>query len=439
MGHTLAREDSAATRVDDLVSDFTEHCPRGTRIGRYVVLGVLGQGGMGVVYRAYDPELTREVALKVLRVDRGGRDSAHGSQKRLRREAQAMARISHPNVLSVYDAGLVSDQVFIAMEMVRSQQTLGTWLEEQERPWPAVVSMFRECAKGLDAAHRAGFVHRDFKPHNVLIGRDGRPRVMDFGLVQSKCDDVTRSGDAWYASEDEMDTQLTHAGCVVGTPRYMSPEQHRGELTDARADQFSFCIALFEALYGIRPFGHGGVHAIGRRKSLGVLAERPTHRRVPKWLDDVLVRGLASDPNDRWPSMAALFDGLTGPHRSRRRFRPWLVTLRTGALGVIVGMTPSMVRWGQKPSEPSVVTPSYDRVLLIDAAIDHAQGLADRGRVGRALQVLDEALELGPSRQKRAELMRIREHIVELNERRIRWPLASAEALNRRATNSRVS
>ncbi|HET6584355.1 MAG TPA: serine/threonine-protein kinase, partial [Nannocystaceae bacterium] len=163
--------------------------PRGATVGRYVVLGVAGHGGMGVVYRAYDPNLQREVALKLLR---GRRTNQAAAEARLRREAQAMARVSHPNVLPVYDVGMVDERVFVTMEYLEGQ-TLGEWVEHGPRTWREIVGLFLQAARGLAAAHRVGLVHRDFKPGNVIVGDDGRVRVMDFGLARGG-GEASRSG-----------------------------------------------------------------------------------------------------------------------------------------------------------------------------------------------------------------------------------------------------
>ena len=225
-----------------------------------MLLDVLGSGGMGVVYAAFDPELNRRVAIKLVRAELG-RDE-HG-RARMVREAQAMARLSHPNVVSVYDVGIAGDgSLFIAIELVEGG-TLSDWLRQSPRSGRDVLAMFIAAGRGLAAAHRAGLVHRDFKPENVLVGTDGRPRVTDFGLVCADSADnadsvVERTTDpepiSLSSSSDSLQTPLTNAGVVMGTPGYMSPEQCASLPTDARSDQFSFCAALYRALYGERPF-----------------------------------------------------------------------------------------------------------------------------------------------------------------------------------------
>jgi eukaryotic-like serine/threonine-protein kinase len=311
-----------------------EPLARGTTIGRYVILDRIGGGGMGVVYTGYDPELDRKVALKLLRPDRAAGEAA---RLRLLREAQAIARLSHPNVVAVHDAGTFGDQVFIAMELV-SGTTLRRWLDEERRPWREVVDRFLLAGRGLAAAHAAGLVHRDFKPDNVLLGKDGRVRVADFGLARA----VGGTGAEEEASPESggiLESPLTQLGMAVGTPAYMSPEQLRGERADARSDQFSFCVALWEALYGERPFA--GV------LERGPVREVPAGSRVPDRLRQALLRGLAADPAARHPSMEELLDRLErDPEASRRR---WLaaatVVLAVG--GLFAGLGYLQARRGQ--------------------------------------------------------------------------------------------
>jgi eukaryotic-like serine/threonine-protein kinase len=232
--------------------------PTGRVVDRYIIVDVLGYGGMGVVYTAYDPRLERKIALKLLRPDRDG-------DARLLREAQTLARLRHPNVVAVHDAGTVDGQMYIAMELVEGT-TLREWLKEP-RDWRAIVALFLQAADGLAAAHAAGIVHRDFKPDNVLIGRDGRAQVADFGIATTE-----------------------QIGGVAGTPAYMAPEQRRGEPATAASDQYSFCVALHEALLGYRPGGTPG-----------------TPRRVPARVLAAIERGLSEQ---RWPTMDALARAL---------------------------------------------------------------------------------------------------------------------------------
>lgn len=318
---------------------------RGDRLGRYMVLESIGQGGMGVVLAAYDPELDRKVALKLLRAEVLG--MSRPATLRLMREAQAMARLSHPNVVAVYDVGLVGGSVFFAMELVPGE-TLTKWLSSEKRPWRAVVDVFVQTGRGLSAAHAAGLVHRDFKPDNVLVGRDGRVRVTDFGLSraltgdegqeQSPADPASGSdaSDA-RASVDEARTEafakLTRDGAVLGTPAYMAPEQLEGAAVDARADQWSFCVALFEALYGARPFEVGTREAVLREAPGGKLRPPKDAPAAPAHVLRVLERGLSASPGDRFPSMDALLHALT-QHERRALGKRVIAALAAGALGL---------------------------------------------------------------------------------------------------------
>lgn len=299
---------------------------QGTRIGRYVILERIGAGGMGVVYAAHDPELDRRVALKLLRPDRTGA-AAEQHRIRLQREAQAIARLSHPNVVAVYDAGSLGNQVFVAMEFVEGR-TLRQWLAEGRRSWQEIVEVFIAAGRGLAAAHAAGLAHRDFKPDNVLLGQDGRVRVVDFGLARP-VGDVESGGEA--APEEAssgsggrlLDTPLTEWGVALGTPAYMAPEQLRGQGADARSDQFSFCVALWEALYGQRPFPGRGLREVLAAERRGELREPPDGTGVPARFLPILRRGLAVAPEARYPGMEELLHGLEhDPGAARRK---WLV------------------------------------------------------------------------------------------------------------------
>ncbi len=276
------------------------------RLGRYVTLNCLGVGGMGSVYAAWDLELHRRVALKILH---------EGSRRQLLlREAQALAQLSHPNVVTVYDVGSTDERVFIAMELVQGT-SLRRWLMAAPRGRGQILSVFVQAARGLAAAHDAGMVHRDFKPDNVLVGDDGVVRVADFGLARA-----VRDGDDVPPSVPSPPSPLlahhmTRTGAAVGTPRYMSPEQRDGRPADARSDQYSFCVALWEALRGEHPV-------------LKDEAARPERAAVPARLRSALERGLSADADARWPSMTVLADEL-GRGRSRR---PWAVA---GAAAVV--------------------------------------------------------------------------------------------------------
>mgnify|MGYP001389060238 CR=1 FL=1 len=308
----------------------------GTVLGRYEARQQLGQGGMGEVWLAHDTELDREVAIKVLRRDRSSGDG------RMKREAQAMARLRHPNVVTVHDVGTWGERVFVAMEYVRGR-TLDDWLKESTRTPSEVLRVFASAAKGLAAAHEAGLVHRDFKPDNVMVGEDGRVQVMDFGLARApEAVSVTSSADGklvWdemadASGEDEprlVSIRLTATGAVLGTPAYMAPEQHLGATTHARSDQFSFAVALYEALYGERPFEGTSVYEIAANVTSGRVRPVPRDSRVPERLRRVLLRALSRAPEDRYPSMAALSDALD--QAVTNRWKGWALGLSACAVG----------------------------------------------------------------------------------------------------------
>jgi len=278
---------------------------RGTRFGRYVVLDWLGAGGMGVVYAAYDSELNRKVALKVL--GNGGAGSAEPSpiHDLLLREAQAMAQLAHPNVVTVFDVGSIGDRVFIAMELVDGL-TLARWLVTERRERTEIIAMFVAAGHGLAAAHDAGLIHRDFKPDNVLIGHDGRVRVTDFGLARPAPGapvQATRS-----ATEQSERVSAPQSG-LAGTLAYMAPEQYLGKCADARADQFSFAVALYEALCGERPFAALEL-STGNPADIRGAAASPRSGGVPAALRQVLARALSTEPDARYPSMRELLAAL---------------------------------------------------------------------------------------------------------------------------------
>jgi tetratricopeptide (TPR) repeat protein/predicted Ser/Thr protein kinase len=309
---------------------------RGAEVGRYVVLDQLGRGGMGVVYAAFDPQLDRKVALKLLHTQAGDGTDATSGRPRLLREAQALAKLAHPNVITIHDVGTVEGAVFIAMEFIEGQ-TLGDWADVG-RPWREVIAMYAAAGRGIAAAHRAGIVHRDFKPDNVMIGKDGRPRVLDFGLARTAdLADATRSSseepvDSRLSST--FDTKLTVTGAVMGTPAYMAPEQHHGHAVDERSDQFSFCVAVYEALYGERPFAGDTLATLSFAVLHGKLREPPANSAVPGWLRKVVLRGLAREPSDRYPSMDELLREFDrDPTRTRK-----IAIAGVGLLGLVIGL-----------------------------------------------------------------------------------------------------
>ncbi|OJT26133.1 hypothetical protein BO221_09940 [Archangium sp. Cb G35] len=289
----------------------------GARVGRYVLQRRVGEGGMGVVFAAYDPDLDREVALKLLKPGAVADAEARG---RLVREAQALARLSHPNVVIVHDVSQDGDTVFLAMELVRGR-TLRQWLAEAPRPWREVLSRFLLAGQGLAAAHAVGLVHRDFKPDNVLLGDDGQVRVTDFGLARAVLAPQTppepRDGEG-PVRETPPRGGDTITGVRLGTPAYMSPEQWRGLRADARSDQFSFCVALYEALFGQRPFAGDSPEERIQALRGGRVTPPPRGARVPGAVREAVLRGLAAEPDSRHPTLDALLTRLDSGSRARR-------------------------------------------------------------------------------------------------------------------------
>jgi len=311
---------------------------RGANVGRYLILGLVGRGGMGEVYAAFDPRLDRKIALKLLRETTGRGASAQTAQERLLREAQSIARLSHPNVVVVHDAGATDDgkrgnRVYLAMEFIEGQP-LADWLAAEPRSWRAICEAFAAAGEGLLAAHEAGLVHRDFKPQNVMVGNDGVIRVTDFGLASDASE--AAKGDPTPVDLARSETRptaetlaLTGTGVLLGTPLYMAPEQFLARPTDARTDQFSFCVALYEALYGQRPFPADSLQTLVGAVVAGRLRPPPQKTRVPAFLRKILLRGLEPDPAARYSSMRELIAALRADPARRRR---------TAAIGAAVAM-----------------------------------------------------------------------------------------------------
>ncbi len=313
---------------------------RGEEIGRYVVLAPLGAGGMGVVVAAYDPELDRKVALKLLRDPLGGADA----RTRLLREAQALAQLAHPNVVAVHDVGTVDDRVYVAMEFIAGE-TLQHWLERAPRGWREVLRLALAAGDGLAAAHAAGLVHRDFKADNVMVGDDGRVRVMDFGLARAVLPGEAAPVGVSQVPGGALSTALTRIGALMGTPRTMAPEQWEGRETDARTDQFAFCVTLWEALLGAPPFAGDTLFALCHAVTHGERRPPPPGSQAPAWLRRALDRGLCSDPDARWPTMAALLSALRDDPTRRRR---WAFGGASLALAAALGLAGWRVDRGQR-------------------------------------------------------------------------------------------
>ena len=329
---------SARARTD------VELLSAGATVGRYVIDAHVGAGGHGRIYAAHDPELDRRVALKVLRAER---DDEVG-RERLLREARALAKLSHPNVVAVHDVGVDGERVFVAMEFVPGT-SLRQALAGRRPPWREVLELLLPAARGLAAIHAAGLVHRDLKPDNIMIGDDGRVRVVDLGLARAprRSPDESLASTPGAAAEG---TTLTGTGVRAGTPAYMAPELWRGEAGDARSDLFAFCVTLWEALYGERPFA-------GRSPAELVMAlagRAPTAPagapELPGWLHRALVRGLSFEPGERYPSMDALVDALgRGLRRARGR---WAAAALGVVLAAAVGLL--LASGGEPPGTPPI-------------------------------------------------------------------------------------
>ncbi len=315
-----------------------------TRIGRFAVLRRIGEGGMGIVYAAYDEQLDRRVALKLLRP--GGRDGSEG-RGRLRREAQALARLSHPNVVQVYEVGDFGDSVYLAMELVRGRN-LREWVAAESPPVRTRLEVLLQAGAGLAAAHGAGLTHRDFKPENVLVGDDGRVRVVDFGVARLHGAVEAEPTAAAVRSAGEGLATWTQAGVIVGTPSYMAPELWRGDAADPASDQFAFCVVAHELLLGVRPFSGSDAAALQQAIERGVPTASPNATALPARLRRAVLRGLAVDRAARWPTLAALLEVLRTDVARRRR---WVGALALGAVALAAGGY-ALGRREQAPPDP---------------------------------------------------------------------------------------
>jgi serine/threonine protein kinase len=381
-----AGEDSSANtfRHERLTASQAGELPRkvlsiGDRVGRYLVLSSLGAGGMGVVFAAYDPQLDRKIALKLLRSGLAG--SSKDARTRLRREAQAIAQLSHPNVVSIYDVGTTDDgDLYIAMEFVEGD-TLTTWLKSYPRTWREIIDLFVQAARGLLSAHRVGLLHRDFKPDNVLVGGDGRVRVTDFGLARSLLapDESAQAKPVMTA----LDVALTATGTVLGTPRYMPPEQLTGPELDARSDQFSFCVALYEALYGSHPLRGGTSVSMLERGDKAL--PPPEGLKIPAAIGRAVLRGLERDRARRFPSMASLIDELVPPPR---RLPLRHAALASAAILLVGGATAAVVA-GRPPAPPPPAESTDVLELqsrLHEQAVELARLVGERAALDRQLK-----------------------------------------------------
>ncbi|GAB4560957.1 MAG: hypothetical protein Tsb0020_08100 [Haliangiales bacterium] len=357
------------------------------RVGRFVILRELGRGGMGVAYLAYDDQLDRNVAVKLVRPNVDA-DTAHAGQERLLREAKTLARLTHPNIVGVHDVGTYGAQVYIAMEFVKGR-TLLQWRTVKRRDWRETVKVFCQAGAGLMAAHSAGLVHRDFKPANVIVGDDGRVRVLDFGLARNIADagDYSRESGGELGAGGSLSRQvhrsaqaparpgvgtLTKSGDVLGTIGYAAPEQFASSSVTAAADQFAFCVSLYESLYERLPFpGENGQELrqaiLAGRVRDAPRGGRPWNRtRVPSWLHAVILRGLRAEPSERWPSMASLIEALQRDPARRRR--GWAM----GGVGVALLAAASAGTWG--------LTSRIDMAAVCSGGDEQLTGVWDQQR-----------------------------------------------------------
>ncbi|HEX5061645.1 MAG TPA: serine/threonine-protein kinase [Kofleriaceae bacterium] len=337
------------TAPEEPRSERRQELTRGTMVGRYQIIKMIGRGGMGAVYAAHDPNLDRQVALKLLHSTSARNDDG---AERMIREAQALARLDDPHVVQVYDAGEYEDQIFITMQLVDGVD-LGTAITHKKPGVPLLISWFCDAGRGLAAAHAAGLVHRDFKPNNVLIDGRGRIAVTDFGLART------------LEPSDER-RHLTGVNAIMGTPAYMSPEQHGQQSAGPASDQFSFCVALWEALYDRHPFIAGdrssiasmSPFAIGYQIFDGEIILPPKQRHVPRRVHEALVRGLSRDPDKRWPSMTDLIAEIA-PAQKRRI---WPLVVGIGALAAAGGGVAMWLVLANDPEQASCAQQSASRV-----------------------------------------------------------------------------
>ncbi|MGE0867281.1 MAG: protein kinase [Kofleriaceae bacterium] len=343
----------------------------GVALGRYVVVERIAAGAMGVLYSAYDSTLDRQVALKFLDTRNLVDDSSEAAVARLEREARALARLNHPNVVAVHDCGQLGDTACVAMELVIGGNLRG-WLAAKPRSLEERLDVMLQAGEGLAAAHAAGLVHRDFKPENVLVGDDGRVRVTDFGLARTSTIVTAPPPDLEEAFTGPMLVEpadlerLTQTGALAGTPAYMAPEQYRGADVSVVADQFAFCVTLYEAVFGERPFAGETIDEISDAAAAGRVREA-SRRDVPGWLRRVVMRGLRPDPVERFESMTQLLAAIRRGRGLRRR-------VVIGASAVVVVVLAAAAGVAASPA-PAAVEP----IVTCDGAPDQLEGIWDRG------------------------------------------------------------
>ena len=332
--------ESAAPHPSVLQRPAGAHLAPGTNVGRYVLVAPVGAGGVGVVYRAYDPELDRHVAIKLLQPQRAFPET----RQFLLREAQALARLSHPNVVAVYDTGVFGDEIFIAMELLAGR-TLRAWLIARRRATREILAVLAAAGRGIVAAHQVGLIHRDLKPDNIVVCDDGSVRVLDFGLARLVRGQEPERITGSEPSVPALRTTLSQTGDLKGTPRYMAPEQLLKRAVDERADQFGFCATLFEALYDQPPFGGTTLEELILAVTSGVLRFPARRRRVPARVRRALRVGLRVAPEQRHASMQALLAQLGGSGTS------WKLALAGAGVAAAVALA-LFLRPGARNSEP---------------------------------------------------------------------------------------
>lgn len=353
------------------------------KLGRYDVLEFVGEGGMGTVFAAYDARLDRRVAVKLLR--QAG--AAKGQRRaRLLREAKALAKLSHPNIVTIHEVWEENGEVHLAMEFIEGQN-LAQW-HHNAMPWREVLEAYRQAGEGLAAAHAAGLVYRDFKPHNAIRRKDGVVKLLDFGLARMGEGDgedsvPTEEGAASLSDDEGQDDHLTRPGSVMGTPAYMSPEQRSGQQADARSDQFGYCVALWEGLYGELPFARSVQLDVAQ---MGERVEPARLSQVPSWVRSVVERGLCLDPSGRYSNMAELLRALGRDPAARRR--RWLSAGLVVAVALGGGFAVAEMR-----SEPQCVAPEDPWSETRREAVKRGVFEADVGGANQTWALLEPRLD----------------------------------------------
>ncbi|MCA9652382.1 MAG: serine/threonine protein kinase, partial [Myxococcales bacterium] len=369
----MLKDDRTAPTHPRLEGDDTSRQgPAPKKLGRYQVLGLLGHGGMGIVYAAFDEQLRRRVAIK--EIDRSGEDPRR--RRRARREAQALARVTHPNIVAVHEVLELDARLCIVMEHVAGQ-TLRQWLHHQRPARSELLSVLVQAGRGIAAAHAAGLVHRDLKPDNIMVGDDGRVRVMDFGLahVMDELEPPALERAETEPIAARIEASL-HTNSFLGTPGYAAPEQQLGLEADLRSDVFGFCVVAFEALHGRRPFPL--TPGASPRSSVldGRLAD-PAGDGVPAWLDAVIRRGLALEPDARWSSMDELLEALAKDPVARRRRRLGLALAVAAMLAVTVLLANRISRWREAQEHERAEAAALDRLSAVEQSIRDAEAVGD--------------------------------------------------------------